>query len=179
MSEKVLTTLVVRFEGNAENTTTVTEEADEVLNIDEEGEVKTSFYGGDDYNFLLYLEGPGKIKSISSSWGGVFYTGEVSRSRSDILDFVTVGVADDNPKLSYVPAGALTMEFWVGQAGNNLKINGTTKTVAINSGLLPCKAIVKYPVSFKAYKLVPKPIPENLPDGVGTFDILILVVLED
>ena len=169
----ILTTIVVKFEGNTSTAPNVVYEGDPTRNVNLDGTARSSLTVDDDYFFLIHFPGAGSLSKVVSSAGQVFALDPEQQSREVILDFVELDSVDYAPSVNYRPAGPLNI-YWIGNEGEALTIDVTELKAKISGGTVPCKAIINYPVNFFVFKLQP-PRPLVLPPGKDTYDILIAI----
>lgn len=156
-----LTTIVLHFEGNSDTSYECKYEADEVLNIDEEGEEKTSFAPKDPYYFLTYCTGNVEITRVVPTAGSVTHRGSVLRERSDIVDFPELNLeTESRPTLSYTPTGGLSQDWFTAivptfNVGTGLNLDPNDKTLYITGGVVPCTVELSYDVQFGSWLFTP------------------------
>jgi hypothetical protein len=173
----ILTTVVVTFGDDVDSdSVSVLCEADDTRNLDDDGEVLSTFTEETPYYFLTHVIGDATISKIAVSAGSVFDQGSEPQSRQQVLDFVEIDSDDYNPSVSYQPYGSLTKE-WIGNVGSGMSVDSDTLEVNISGGDVPCKCLVTYPVYFRRWMLQP-PSTLTIPDDLTTFDIIIAIHVE-
>jgi len=127
-------------------------ELDGELNVDAEGNVKTTFQAGDEPRILLHFDTDLYfIENIKLSSGMVVPMGDVVRGRSGSFDFVD---QDAKANLPYIPAGGVAWQWF----GNIPVLSRNKNAVSVSGGSLPATGDVTYDVKFKSYKLFPPTI---------------------
>jgi hypothetical protein len=176
MSE-ILTTVVVTFGDDVDSdSVSVICEADDTRNLDDDGEVISTFTEKTPYYFLTHVIGDATITKIAVSAGGIFYQGWDTQDRQQVLDFVETSSGDYNPSVSYQPADSLS-KYWIGNVGTGMKVDADSLEVYISGGTVPCKCLVTYPAKFQRWKLQP-PSSFVIHDDLESFDILIAIHVE-
>jgi hypothetical protein len=125
-------------------------ELDDTRNLDDEGEVKSQFYPGDQVYFLVSYPDELRIDRVAATAGMIVAEGDQGRVREQELLFT-----DEEPvSLGYQPAGAV-VPAWQGNIGSSWQVQDGQVTVA---GGYPCLARVSYAVDFSGYRLIPPPL---------------------
>jgi hypothetical protein len=107
----IAATLVIQFGEGADASALAVVELDDSRNLDAAGEVRTSFYPGDQVFFLVHHAPTLRIGSVVPTAGSVFPQGQQSFSRT-----VQQLFADTEPvSLSHLPAGGVTAA-WYGRS---------------------------------------------------------------
>lgn len=160
-------TLVVEFGDGADSSAFVAMEFDETLNLDDDGNAKTSFEPEDDVWFWIQHAGTLQIDSIAATSGMVVDCGTVRRSRDQELTFT----GTDSVELSHIPAGNPSYT-WYGNEGSGLSRNGRTVLV---SGNTPCTCDAVIPIDVHLYRFVPPAL--ELADG-QSYRVVIVAYME-
>lgn len=140
-------TLVVDFGAGADSSAFVAMEFDEPLNLDDDGNAKTSFDPGDEVWFWIQHAETLRIDRVVATSGMVVDCGIVRRSRDQELTFTGV----DSVELSHIPAGNPSLT-WYGNEGNGLTRTGRSVSV---SGNTPCTCDAVIPIDVHLYRFVP------------------------
>jgi len=164
----VAATVVVEFGHGVDSGALVLIELDEVMNLDLNGEEKTSFNPGDTPYFLVHHDSSVRIGSIKSSAGMVSGGNAVSRARSQQMQFTNI---EDSQDLPHIPAGALAWTWW----GNDPVIDQDGRTLKATGTKIPAIGEVSYSIQASQYNLTPPPM--TLTDD-ETYPILIVIYME-
>jgi len=160
-------TLVAQFGSSADSSAFVAKDLDETLNLDGEGNVKTSWVDGDEVWFWVQHDASLVIDRVEPTSGMVVDCGQARRSRTQELTFKTA----DTVELSHIPAKNPTYT-WYGNKGAGLTRNGRAVSV---SGNLPCTCDAEIPIDVHLYRF----IPPKLDLGSGeTYRVVIVIYLE-
>ena len=144
-------TIVVDFgESVAESDRQFIIELDEVMNVDDQGEVKTEFYKDDFIWFRThYNHSKLQVTAIKTTAGQVVDQGQVSRSKTDEMLFVN----NDTPvSVNYEIDGSPSAVWYCNEASLT-KTEGGLK--ASNS---PCIGDITYSFSCTLYQFRPPPL---------------------
>jgi hypothetical protein len=141
----VVNALVVNFgESAASASGSIVVEWDDSLNVDDKGEVKTSFVPGDELYLLVHSDV--EIVGVKSTSGTVSGGGAVSLIRAQEIGW---GSIDDEQNLNYTPIGSIKYK-WFGRSGSRPSVVDKIITMA---GSFPCLALVEYVARFLRYRL--------------------------
>ncbi len=147
MSENVVNTLVVNFGESASSSSgALSVEWDDILNVDDKGEVKSNIFPGDQVYFLESHEPGINIVAVKTTSGSVSNIGPVTLDREQELSW---GDTDESQNLRYSPRGSLKYN-WFGRVGSGAPSSGRELKL---TGNFPCLALVKYGVLFNRYLL--------------------------
>lgn len=141
-------TILVTFGASSGTDPYYLTELDASLNLDSEGNEKTSFAVGDTIWFLLHLQPGWQPGRVTQSNGQASFSGQVIQTRTD--ERLVYSPSNSTNDLRYYPAGSLTLD-WLGNAVPVQRGSGrslaavTTPTVA---ALLNCS----YPARFYRYR---------------------------
>jgi len=161
-------TIVVEFGQGVDSGALVVVELDEVMNLDLDGEEKTSFSPGDTPYFLVHHDQTVRIQSIKSSSGMVSGGNIVTRDRNQQVQWVKDGEKQD---LSYTPANSPTWKWW----GNTPTTTRDGRTVTVSEPGIPAIGEVSYVIETKQYQLTPPPMDLEEDE---TYPVLIVIYLE-
>ncbi|MBV5328486.1 MAG: hypothetical protein JZU65_12775 [Chlorobium sp.] len=165
----VAATVVVEFGTGADSSALVVIELDETMNLDGDGEEKTSFSPGDQPYFLVHHDTSVRIGSVKCSSGMVTGGNSVPRERSQQVQFAA---AEEAQELSHIPSGGIGWTWY----GNAPAITQTGKSlVAATEDSLPAIGEAKYTMEARQYHLIPPVI--TLADD-ETWPVLIVVYME-
>jgi hypothetical protein len=140
-------TIVVSFKAGTSSTGYHTAaELDDELNVDSAGNVKTSFYKGDDIYFLLQHDSRLRIVDIRATNGNVVYIGTVTRTRESFMVFEEV----DTPQ-SFGYMGGNFSTDWEGNQATVAR-DGITN-ITTNAGDFPANGTISRECSFRSYRL--------------------------
>ena len=159
-------TIVVQFGQGANSSALVVVELDGELNKDSEGNEKTQFVPGDRPVWLVHHDSTVRIGSVACSSGMIQPLGQVTRTRSQQMQFPAREATD----LPHNPSGNPTVRWY----GNNGALSRTGRSVRA-TGTIPAIGEVGYPVQFHQYRLIP---PSLSLSGEETWPILIVVTME-
>jgi len=163
----VQSTIVVEFGDGADSSGFVALELDETINLDSDGNVKTSFDPGDEVWFWLQHADTLRVGSVAATSGMVVACGIARRSREQELTFA----GDGSQTLSHIPAR--NPEYtWYGNVGSGMSRDGRTLTVA---GNIPCTCDAVIPIDVHLYRFIPPPL--ELADE-ATYRVVIVVTME-
>ena len=141
------TTFVVSFGEGAASDSGVVVELEPSLNVDEEGNEKSSFAPGDEVYFTVHYPTTLRVKAVEVTSGDVHF---ISRSEFDRelsgAFFVDVETAVSLP---HIPASPLTF-FWYGKVGQ-LSVTGRD-IKAVNP---PCIGDISYKMLADLFRYVP------------------------
>lgn len=127
-------------------------ELDDTLNLDAEGEVKTTFSATDTIWFVLHVQ-PGYVPSITYQTDGqVTYCGKVARSRT--IEGALWTPEETSIELSYYPVGEVAVE-WQGNDIALASINGRTLSVASDSLTVMARANLSFSIDCYLYRFDP------------------------
>jgi hypothetical protein len=143
----IVNSIVVSFgETVTSDSGSITVEWDDSLNVDDDGEVKTSFVPGDTLSLLVHHGDDVKLVGVKSTSGTLSGGASVSLTRKEELCWCS---DDDEQSLSYSPSGGLSYT-WYGRVGSGAVRDDKTVTM---SDSFPCLALVSYPATFLRYLL--------------------------
>lgn len=143
----VVNALVVSFgESVTSDSGSITVEWDDSLNVDGDGEVKTSFVPGDELYLLVHHGSDVELVGVKTTSGSISGGDRVNLVREDEFGW---GSIDDEETLSYTPTGSLRYT-WYGRVGTGAALVDKVLTM---DGSFPCLARVSYPAIFLRYKL--------------------------
>nr|WP_321465171.1 hypothetical protein [uncultured Desulfobulbus sp.] len=160
-------TIVSQFGEGADSSAFVAIELDETLNLDADGNAKTSFAPGDEVWFWIQHAETLVIDRIEATSGMVANCGTVRRSRTQELTFT----GTDSVELSHIPARNPDYA-WYGNVGGGLSRNGRSVSVASQT---PCTCDVTMPIDVHLYRFVP-PALELVEEA--TYRIVIVAYME-
>jgi len=161
-------TIIVEFGVGVDSGALVVVELDEAMNLDQNGEEKTSFNPGDVPYFLVHHDASVRIGAVRSSSGMVSGGTVVSRERSQQMQWVK---ADDQQDLPHVPANTPVWQWW----GNVPQINRDGRTVTASGTGIPAIGEATYIIEARQYQLTPPPM--ELADD-DTYPVLIVIYME-
>jgi hypothetical protein len=164
-SGDVPVSLVVTFGESVDTDAFVVAEGDDQLNVDDDGNVKSTFAPGDIFKWLLQHDDTVKVAAVKCSSGVVALLGEVARTKTVNQQFA----ATDDVELSYIPNGGVTAK-WYGRSPN-LTVNG--RTISVDD--YPAVADLSYSAAMLSYRLTP---PAMSLDEDENYYILIVVEME-
>jgi hypothetical protein len=159
-------TVVVQFGQGADSTALVKVELDGVVNLDAEGNEKTSFIPGDQPVFLVHHDSSLVIGSVACSSGLIQPLGAVSRDRTQRMEWPELTAQE----LEYNTNADLATEWFGNDAGVTLV--GRTLTPA---GAIPAVCDVSLSATFQQFRLIPPPITLAAEED---YPILIVVTME-
>lgn len=130
-------------------------ELDNILNVDSEGNNKTSFAPGDDIFFRLQVSSGVVIEDIIPTDGTVQNLGAVSRSSEETTVFLSREA--DNPTkktLSYIPNGSISITY-IGRSGSVSRAQKTNLSVEYTGDInsVPFLAEFTYNYNIGSYVL--------------------------
>lgn len=162
------TTFVVAFGEGADTGSNVVVELEPSLNLDSDGNVKSSFSPGDEVYFTIHYPPNLRVGDVSTTSGGALFIsrGEFRREQGGVL-FVT---PDDDVMLQHTPSSPLTF-FWFGKVGQ-LSISGA----AVKATNAPCIGDVSYMMLADLYRFSPP--PEMVMNPEGQFQVGIVITME-
>ena len=120
-------------------------EADDLLNVDSEGAVKSEFAPGESFNFLVQHDDSVRITGVGTSSGAVSSRGVVARSKTSQQSFVDDTAAD----LGSIPSGAVTGD-WYGRAPV-LSVDGRS----VRAGSFSAIGELSWQAAMHSYALAP------------------------
>lgn len=127
-------------------------ELDETLNLNADGEPKTTFGEGETIWFLLHLP-PGVSPGLAYQTDGqVSYVGQVTRQR--IQEGVVWTPEDLSIDLTYYPAGEVTVD-WQGNEIDLSPLSGRTLASSVDPLTVMGRATLTYAVNFFLYRFDP------------------------
>jgi hypothetical protein len=159
-------TVVVQFGQGADSTALVKVELDGVVNIDAEGNEKTSFVPGDQPVFLVHHDASLVIGSVTCSSGLIQPLGLVSRERTQRIECPDLTAQE----LEYIPNATPAFVWFGNDAG--LALVDRTLTPA---GAIPAVCDVSLSATFQQFRLIPPPITLAAEED---YPILIVVTME-
>jgi len=141
-------TIVVKFGDDVSDSSSyhVVAELDDTLNLDSEGESKTSFNPGDPVYFLVQHDSRVRIRAIRATLGDIQSLGSVSRYRDSVMLF-----AEINEKQSVGYMGGTANSLWYGNTVG-LGSNGLTDFIA-TFGTFPAIGKIGRSCPFNSYVL--------------------------
>lgn len=143
----IVNSIVVSFgESVTSDSGSLTVEWDDSLNVDDDGEVKTSFVPGDVLYLLIHHGSDVDVVGVKCTSGTLSGGSAVNITMEDEIGW---GSSDDDQELSYSPSGALSYT-WFGRVGSGITLVDKVLTVAES---FPCLARVSYLARFLRYKL--------------------------
>lgn len=158
---------------SAESDTYYVIELDDTLNLDADGQPKSTFAPGETIWFLLHLQ-PGYVPSKSYQTDGqVSAAGQVTLER--IQEGAVWTPEDLSVELTYYPAGDVTYDW----QGNQIALSplvGRTSTAVDDPLNIMARAIITYPVMFYRYRFDP-PSGLDLDEGED-YQIDAMITLE-
>lgn len=164
----VESTIVVEFGEGVDNSELVVVELDGEVNLDADGNEKTSFSPDDSPGFIVhYDETKLRIDRVECSDGSVSSGSLVSRIRTRQLQFTNT---DDSQQLSHIPDGEVELEEY----GNNPAIVQDGRKIRA-AGLVPSIGKATYDIRCRAYRLTPPDL--DLEEG-ETYPVLVVVYME-
>ena len=163
----VAETFVTQFGKGADSSAFVVMELDETLNLDADGNEKTTWSPGDEIWFWIQHDASLVIDRVVATSGMVVDCGSARRSRSQALIFTST----DSVELSHIPAKNPTYT-WYGNQGSGLSRNGRSVSV---SGNTPCTCDVEIPIDVHLYRFVP---PDLELGSEETYRVAIVAYLE-
>lgn len=163
----VAATVVVQFGDGADSSALVVVELDEVMNVDLNGEEKTSFVPGDIPYLLVHHDATVRIGQVACSSGMVSPVAMVSRERSQQLQWPD---AADSQELPHLPAGVVSWKWY----GNVPLITRDGRTLTA-SGAIPAIGEASYAIDCHQYRLIP-PVLELAADE--SYPVLIVITME-
>ena len=127
-------------------------ELDDILNIDADGEVKTTFVETDTIWFVLHLE-PGYVPAIAYQTDGmVTYCGPVTRSRT--MEGAVWTPEDLSVELPHYPAGEVVSE-WQGNEITLAPVRGRTLASLADDLSIMARADLTYTINCHLYRFDP------------------------
>jgi len=160
-------TLVVEFGDGADASEFVAFEFDETLNLDADGNAKTSYSPGDEVWFWLQHDVTLRLDRIAATSGMVVSCGTVRRSREQELIFT----GEDAITLSHVPSGNPTFT-WYGNVGSGISRSGRSVSV---SGKTPCVCDAVIPIEVRLFRFIPPPLEL---EAEATYKVKIVAYME-
>ncbi len=160
-------TIISQFGEGADSSAFVAIELDETLNLDAEGNAKTSFDPGDEIWFWIQHAETLVIERIEATSGMVVDCGTVCRSRTQELTFT----GTDSIELSHIPARNPSYA-WYGNEGADMARNGRSVSVGGNT---PCTCDAEIPIDVHLYRFVP---PRLELDEEKTYRVVIVTYVE-
>lgn len=152
---EMLATIVLKYEDGTDAVSSdCIIELDEVLNVDEDGNEKTSFIIGDNAYILAKPADDVRITRVVSTCGDISSFGMVSRDREMEALFVEYNSENSKPTLSYKSSGGISVD-WVGNVGGSIKYDLDDLSMDISSGEIPCMGNITISVSFYSFMLEP------------------------
>jgi len=161
-------TIVVEFGQGVDSGALVVVELDEEMNLDLDGEEKTTFFPEDTPYFLVHHDASVRIGAVRSSSGMVSGGGVVSRERSQQMQWPT---ADDQQDLPHIPASEPTWKWW----GNMPVISRDGRAVTASGSSLPAIGEVSYTIETHQYQLFP---PAMDLEEEETYPVLVVITME-
>ena len=127
-------------------------ELDDILNLDADGEPKTTFAEGETIWFLLHVQ-PGTSPGLAYQTDGqVSYAGPVTRQRTQ--EGVVWTPEDLSIDLTYYPAGAVEVD-WQGNEIALAPLAGRTLSSSADPLTVMARATLTYAVNFFLYRFDP------------------------
>lgn len=164
----VAATIVVEFGQGVDSGALVLVELDETMNLDSDGQAKTSFIPGDTPYFLVHHDPSVRIGRVACSAGMVTGGATVSRDRSQQLQWPNT---EDSQELPHIPRGPVAWQWW----GNVPAITRDGRTLKASGIWIPAIGQASYAITARQFRL----IPPALALGEGeTFPILIVITME-
>jgi hypothetical protein len=162
---QALGTIILNFADAAASGALVVVEMDDDLNRDGAGEVKTSYFPGDQPCFLVHHDATVRIKSTSMSSGFLAYQGLVYRARTNQMQFATDTDAQETP---HIPISVSAS--WYGRSPS-LAVDGRKLTASE----APSIGDVTHSFMAHSYRITP---PEINISGEEKYYILTVVEIE-
>jgi hypothetical protein len=159
-------TVVVQFGRGADSTALVKVELDGEVNRDAEGNEQTSFIPGDQPVFLVHHDASLVIGSVACSSGLIQDLGQVSRSRSQRIEWPDLSAQE----LEYLPS-ATPAFVWYGNDATPALVDRTLTP----TGMVPAVCDVALTAAFRQFRLLPPPLTLA---AETDYPILIVVTLE-
>jgi hypothetical protein len=162
---KALGTIILDFADTNAGNAFIVLELDDELNKDSAGEVKTSFYPGDNVYFRIHHDDTVRIKSSAQSSGTVVSFGSVRRTSTQQMSFPTL---NDEPETSHIPISISPV--WYGRVpilsidGRKLKANN-----------VPAIGEITHDFYAWSYRITPPPLVLS---GDEKYYILTVITLE-
>ncbi|MCK5605597.1 hypothetical protein KAR91_27130 [Candidatus Pacearchaeota archaeon] len=122
-------------------------EPDDLLNIDSEGNPKTTFNPGDDFYFLVHHDHTILIDSVKSTSGALRAQGEKTRTNEQLITFT---LKTEEHALRHRPQGAISATYY-GNEVSGLAVNNRKLTAS--GGRFPADGLVSYSYRALSYKL--------------------------
>lgn len=142
-------TIVVTFGDVAASQGFVTVEADSLLNIDVDGNVKSEFAPGDEFHFLLQHDDTMAMNSMAVSSGAVYAkTALQRRDKGQQMSFVSKAVQE----LPYIPAGEVDFSWY----GREPAVTQDGRQISVDSH--PAIGEASYAVEMHGFTLEPPPL---------------------
>lgn len=158
-------TIVVQFGQDASSQALVKIELDEQMNVDADGNEKTSFQPGDTPYFLVHHDSTLRVQKVECSSGMVQSFGTVGRARTQ--------------RAQWVNTDAVELEYEVSDPSFEWFGNDAIPTVVGRSmtptGAVPAICDISMMVSFEQFKLIP---PELTLSEGDDWPVLVVVTME-
>ena len=121
MSRDAIKSIIISFGSlSSSDAGLIVLEPDDLLNIDSEGNIKTTFNPGDDFYFLVHHDHTIIIDSVKSTSGALRAQGEKTRTNIQLITFT---LETENHQLGHRPQGGVSPSLYgtevSGLEGNN------------------------------------------------------------
>ena len=126
--------------------------SDDLVNIDDDGEIKNEYYPGDSRFLLVIVPDTYRLIEVKTTDGSVVATGAVTRAQKDRLLFAD---KDESLSLTQLPAGSVSPK-WYGKTATI-----TIDKQSVTASAAPCIADLSYNYSALQYKLT-APVSLNI-----------------